>query len=191
MKKIALIIMLVFAQSLFAQLPIKKGTVNISGNLSYMSQETMDPDHNKNVLLLSPQVGYFIIDNLSLNLSVDYSYESSVSDIYGNDYNSTKYGIGPNVRYYFDLNKIKPFLSFGYLFTKKIASNGNSKEYPGQQLLIIGGIDYFITNNIALETNISYRIVVAKEPTYPIDGEHTAYRSYNTILIGVGINIFL
>jgi hypothetical protein len=191
MRKIVLIIILVFSSSLFAQLPIKTGTINISGILSYMNQETLDPDHNKSILLLSPQVGYFIFDNLSLNLSVDYSYESSVSDIYASNYNSTDFGIGPSFRYYFDLNQVKPFLSLGYLFTKKIISNGNSKEYPGQQLAIIGGIDYFITNDIALETNISYRIVVASEPTYPIDGEHSSYKNYNTFLIGVGINIFL
>jgi hypothetical protein len=189
MKKIVLIVMLVVAQSLFAQLPINKGTINISGNLSYMSQETIYPDHNKNILMLNPQIGYFIFDNLSLNLTMDFSYESSGVDIDG--LNTTKYGIGPSVRYYFDLNKIKPFISFGYSFTKKIESNESSISYPGQQISIIGGIDYFITNNIAIETNISYRIVVAKEPTYPIDGEHTAYRSYNTLLIGVGINIFL
>ena len=188
MKKIFLIIFLIVTQFILGQSPTKQGRINLNGNLFYMTQETVDPNNNLDIFLFNPQFGYFIIDNLSVNISIDYTYETFREN------SSTKYGIGPSIRYYFDIEKIKPYLSIGYSYLGKITTSyGYTDKFPSQELLLSGGLDYFITNNVALETIISYRITTVEEQLYSTAEDiYIPYnKKGNTFLIGLGINIFL
>jgi hypothetical protein len=172
--------------SIFAQSPIQKGTINLNGNISFSSQSYGDMDDGRNllllnsddreVLLLNPQVGYFFIDNISLSLSLDYSRYSQ------GGVTNTNWAIGPSIRYYFDLEEIIPFLSISYSYTEEF----NSYDYKviGSQFGITGGSDLFITRNVALETTISYLFNNDRLP-------ESLDQKSNTILIGIGINIFI
>ena len=186
MKKICFIIIIIAHPILFAQSSIRSGTINFSGNFSFMSKKTLDPDNNLICLSFNPQVGYFVINNFSINISLDYSYESF-------DQSSDTYlSIGPQVKYYLPIKKIKPFISFGYLYTETIYSNSSKLKFPGQQAVISGGLDYFITNSAAIETILSYKIVTKEEPYYTVTGDAILPRRIgDTFLIGIGINIFL
>ncbi|MFZ0452750.1 MAG: hypothetical protein WAM24_03305, partial [Ignavibacteriaceae bacterium] len=100
----------------------------------------------------------------------------------------------PSIRYYFDIERIKPYLSIGYSYLGEITTSyGYTDKFPSQELLLSGGLDYFITNNVALETIISYRITTVEEPLYSTaeDIYIPFNKKGNTFLIGLGINIFL
>ena len=192
MLRYVFIIVIIVSKSLLAESPIKNGMINFSGNLSYMNEKTEDPDNYRHHLILNPQFGYFVLNNLSINLSADYSYESFL------DYSITEYGIGPALRYYINFDKVNPFVSVGYLFTEKIDLYESRREFdfPGQSMTISTGIDYFVTNSVALETIVRYRIITKEEPAYTISADspyHEVFssRNYNSFLIGFGINVFL
>lgn len=192
MLRYVLIIVIMVSKSLFAESPIKKGMINFSGSFSYMNEKMEDPDNNRHRLIFNPQIGYFVFPNLSINLSVDYSYESFL------DYNITEYGIGPALRYYISFDKVNPFISIGYLFTEKIDFYESRREFdfPGQSMTISAGVDYFVTSSVALETIVRYRIITKEEPAYTISldspyHEIFSSRNYDSFLIGFGVNVFL
>ncbi len=184
MKSAVLFVFLLLSVSIMAQSPISKGTFNLNGNLSFSSQSYDEGDVNRNVLSLNPQVGYFFYDNISLSLSMNYDRISL------GDASNTNWGIGPNLRYYFDLEKVKPFFSLGYFYTETTTS-GNDNKWKGSQLSFGCGLDYFISKNVALESIVSYNI---NNDTLP-DSYKSLYKSLEQksyiFKIGVGINFFL
>ena len=171
--------------SLFAQSPISKGTITLNGNLYFSSQSYDNSNSSQSILSLNPQFGYFVIDNLSLNLSFDYKRTST-------DGTNTSYGFGPNIRYYFNMENYFPFLSLGYSFTKNIYSE-NDNELSGNQIILGAGITYMITKNVALETLLSYRFDNQKSHlSFPeIDYNMESDIDSKIIMIGVGINFFI
>jgi outer membrane protein len=183
MKSILLLFVLSISISVFAQSPIAKGTIGLNGNLSFSSQSYENSDPSLSILTINPQASYFIVNNISIGLAVNYERKSIGSS-------STNYGIGPSLRYYFSLEKLYPFISLGYSFTKSFNSN-NDDTFNGNQYIITGGISYFLAKNVAIETSVSYKI---DRYTLP-----DSYRSYykdlvlksNIIMVGVGINFYI
>lgn len=184
MKSVTLFFVLFLSVSVMAQSPISKGTINLNGNLSFSSQSFEEGNENRNVLILNPHIGYFFADNISFGLSLSYNRISLGSA------SNTNWGIGPNLRYYFALENVKPFVSIGYLYTETFNSS-NDDKWKGSQFRITGGLDYFITKNVALESTISYNFNNDKLP----DSYKGMYKSLdqksNTFQIGVGINFFI
>lgn len=178
------IIVFLFSISLAAQSSLEKGTFSLNGSLSYSSQSYDGADDSRNILMLNPQAGYFIVENFSLGLSLSYVNYSLGSS------SSTEWGIGPNLRYYLASEKVKPFFSLGYGCTKSSNSSSDDK-WIGTQLILTAGLDYFIVKNVAIETTISYSFNNEKLPD--------SYKSYvksldqksTTFLIGIGFNYFL
>ena len=150
-------LLFLFISISFAQGPITKGTFNLDGTISFSSISYVGADYNVETILLSPQVGYFLVNNFSLGLAVSYqkvSYdENSESD----------WGIGPNIRYYFVLNNINPFLGIGYSYAE---NTRNTSEYKitTDRIIFSGGIDIFVTKSVAIETLLSYMINESKYP---------------------------
>ncbi|MBU0558452.1 MAG: outer membrane beta-barrel protein [Bacteroidota bacterium] len=184
MKSKLLSVFLFLSVSVIAQSPISQGTINLNGNLSFSSQSYEEGDDNRNNLSLNPQVGYFFFDNISFGLSLSYNRISlgSVSN--------TNWGIGPSIRYYFEVEKVKPFVSIGYLYTETFNSS-NDDKWKGNQFNFTGGIDYFITKNVALESTISYNINNDKLPESYKGLYKSLDQKSNTFQVGVGINFFI
>ena len=185
MKVLSLLFFLsIFSFTTFSQTPFSKGTLNINGNLSLSSQtfDNLEADHN--VLTLNPQIGYFFFPNFSFNALFQYNRISN-----GNS-STINWGIGPSVRYYFNTKSIIPFLSLSYLYTESKFSI-NDDNSTGNSFIFAGGLDYFITKNVAVETIVSYSI---NNETFP-DSYRIFFlkldRKSNTFKIGIGINFFL
>lgn len=181
---LSLAIILSFVLSIRAQNPIPSNTVNLSGTASFSSQSYDEGDDNRDVLFLNPQVGYFIIDNLSFGLSVNYERISL------NSYSTADWGVGPFIRYYLNFDKANPFISVGYNYCENenlvVDENTTVNQY-----VFSGGLDYFITDNVALEAILSYRLNNHKLPeAYSVYYKNLEIKS-KTFMIGVGFNIFL
>lgn len=184
MKLRSVFIVFLFSISLLAQTPMEKGTISLNGSLSYSSQSYDGADDSRKILMLNPQAGYFVAENFSLGLSLSYINYSLGSA------SSTEWGIGPSLRYYFPAEKVKPFVSLGYGYTKSSHSS-NDDEWVGTQFIITAGLDYFIVKNVALETTMSYSFNNERLP----DSYKSYYKSLDqkstTFLIGVGLNYFI
>jgi opacity protein-like surface antigen len=167
--------------SVFAQSPISKGTIILNGNLYYSSQSYDNSDISYSTLRINPQVGFFIVDNLALNLDLSYEKIDIGIDI-------SRYGIGPNLRYYFDLEKYFPFISIGYSFTSSSQDGGDYKQ-TGNQYILGAGISYLITKNVAIEASINYKFD-QEDREYPGFFSDETIKS-KIIMLGVGFNFYL
>lgn len=158
---------------IFAQSPINKGVYTINGNISFSSLSSDQMSSSQNVFIFNPQIGYFFIDNLYSALSLNYMHRSYSSTF--QDY----YGIGPALRYYFDAEKIKPFLGLGLIYNKQ--TDNHSMDISYTEWKISGGIDYFVTNNFALEGSLNYSFINYKNQR----------DQYKLFQLGIGVNYFI
>ena len=181
MRNTILFVVFFAAFSLYAQSPTSQGSITLNGNLSFSSQSYEDRNDNRNALLLNPQAGYFFVDNFSVGLSLNFQYLS-----FGNN-DATSWGIGPNLRYYFNTESIKPFVSVSYAYMQG-GIFGSNYDRTGNGFTFAGGLDYFIVKNVAIETTVSYQIENLELP-----GElySNTSKTNTTIQFAVGINFFL
>lgn len=132
-----------------AQTPLSSGTLTIGGSVSYASQSFDKVSDNTSVFNFNPKLGYFFIDNLYSAFSISYDYYSLGKA------SSHAWGVGPVIRYYFGLEKVKPFLGLGFTYYDNFDSGGENK-YTTTEIKSSGGIDYFITDYFALEVSLNY-----------------------------------
>ncbi|NOG96377.1 MAG: hypothetical protein HND52_00250 [Ignavibacteriae bacterium] len=129
----------------------------MDGTISFRSTTYEDRDATYATIQFNPQIGLFITDNFSIGLSINYLNNS----VHNNE--TYEWGIGPNSRYYFNLDKIYPFIGVGYLFSL-LGLSREDENIKSNQLIFTGGIDVFVTKSVAIETLISYMM---KTQTYP------------------------
>ncbi|MHB8339222.1 MAG: hypothetical protein ACYDEE_17540 [Ignavibacteriaceae bacterium] len=191
-----LVIFSLFYNSLlFPQDALKKGIYNLSGSISYSysksTSSSNEPYYNSGIaniketyISMTPSFSYFIMNNLSIGGSISYYYAETEISL-SNTTNpssvfpksiSRNFGIGPSIRYYFSGNIIVPFLGISDFYSKNI----NSKQ-EGNIFTAVGGINYFLSNSVALEPFLSYSL-----STYNKPNENT-----NTFSIGFRINYFI
>ena len=95
------------------------------------------------------------------------------------------YGIGPASRYYLNVEKLKLFLGFSFLYNKQTSSNSSSNEISSTEWKISGGVDFFLTNNFVIETSINYSFI-----NYSFSS--SLYSSDSKIFqLGIGVNYFI
>jgi outer membrane protein len=165
MKKIALsLIVLMSSITIFCQ--TQKGNFVLSGNTSiefinnnikYVYDGQTQGKLKTNSFLFSPSFGYFVIDNLSIGLSSNISFETTKMD--GDKTSSKSFSVLPTTSYYFSLNeKIKPSVRLGIGYASIITkSDGSEKSsYNGIAFGFGGGVSYFINKNISFNLGLSY-----------------------------------
>ena len=150
---------LLFTHISFSQEALKKGVYNLSGNIlySYSSQTYPGGSWDEFGFSIAPGINYFIMDNLMLGGNVSFYYEE-IESSYNNNTIITKginrrYGIGPTLRYYFSLPNISPFIGVEADYWKLVGSDADGKSFTGMI-----GINYFISNNAAIEPYLAYTI---------------------------------
>lgn len=138
------------AFSIFSGKPSTK--VSAEGN-----SETIKADDAVTNIELGVDLGYFVIDNLSVGAKVGVKNAS----IDGNG--STTWMIAPAATYYFNTNTaIRPFVSaeVGYasMSTKSKGKKTTSTTHVGGGLHYgaFGGVAYFLNSNVALTAEVGY-----------------------------------
>jgi len=145
-KSFSIVLLCATASIAHAQSPIKAGTVALGGSINYshnsdeVSSNTgyrngsYSSSYSNNILSLSPEASYFVSDNLSVGLSLNYSIQeisfSSSPNSGGTSYrDATSFRVGPFVRYYKMLTDQFGFtgtLGAGYEHDKQPAQTSNS-----------------------------------------------------------------
>ena len=143
---------------------------------------------------LSPQGGYFVIDNFAMGLRVPLGLQSSTSrtaNPSGGDVESNtltyRAGIGPFLRYYFGKSAIRPFVNGGadYQYSRTREKDDFSERNRIQRqdsYSIFGGagMAYFISQFVGLETQLGY--------TY---FRSTELNKYSRLGLTVGLQIYI
>ncbi len=172
MKKIIIICLLIpiLYLSSFSQVdkPILKGTLLTGGNISFHSEKYKDINPNatyiQNIknLELNSNIGYFIVNQLSTGIKVEYQIDKKEFEylIVPDKYIVKNFLIGPTMRYYIKMGLFaETTFLIGFL-------NSGSEESPAKwrNYSWSSGVGYsiFFNQNIAFEPMIKYKLLHKK-----------------------------
>ena len=143
-----------FAVGAFAQ--FEQGNVRIGGasNLDFSNTKYSGTNYSSNNLSLAVEGGYFFMDNLAVDVDANLTFSKSSSNAVPA---STLFGVGLGARYYLPVNV---FVGAGVdIFNVKYFNN---TEF-GTGVKAKVGYAAFLSDNIALEPSISYRLGLTDE----------------------------
>ncbi|MGE5621362.1 MAG: hypothetical protein ACM3U0_02180 [archaeon] len=165
---------------------INKGLYRISGTvgLSYDKQHEEDSDFSYTMFnaYISPGFSYLFTDNLELGINLSYQYiqqKVEEPDLRWNRetfYSTVMAGVA--ARYYFTNSGIIPFVHSSFLYSAEGFQGSRKTEL--KILNVGGGINYFLSNSVAVEPTINYRFVFGYKDV-----------SVSQLTIGAGINYFI
>lgn len=183
----------------------EKGNFTFSGSstISFSSSklqgefegEEVGDETTVNLFTLTPSVGYFVIDNLSLNVEVGYSSQKQENDI--SEFKTNTLGLFLGGNYFFETGseKFKPFVGLsGGLSSAKTTINfdngfdpqESTDESSGFTYVVRGGLSYFINQNVSVDFLLRYLSANLE------DGDDSDFvvkdRSFG---VGLGFSIFL
>lgn len=163
MKKVLLATLLVGSVSAaFSQANINKGDWMLGGDAGFNSQK--QGDYKTTSFNLSPNVGYFFINNFAGGLRANVS--SSKSEYNSSDVKNTGYELAPFVRYYFlpATQKVNLFADASFGFGQNKYDNGiTESKTKFTNLGIKAGPAIFITPATALEIALGYNSSKVKD----------------------------
>lgn len=149
-----------------------------SGNFTSYKNKIQDNTSTGYYLNLSPNVGYFIVDNFSIGSIVPFYFDNAS----GPNNSNLNYGLAPFFRYYFRKSDkiINPFFqaSYGFIRSKIIAERGynTASEYR-----LRGGTALFLNSSVAFEITVEYNAAIKNVNNF----------QYNNIVAGIGFQIHL
>ena len=161
-----LFLLILLSVSLKAQ--TEKGTLLIGGasdlNLVFQSLESrMDSDFDdltSTSVVLVPQIGYFIIDDLALGARFVLGYNSYEIDN-GDKRRITSFSFSPFVRYFFGEKNIKPYVN-GEIGVGVRNQINDSQYFPDSSTDIFtyrlgGGLAIFLNDKVAFDIGAGYK----------------------------------
>jgi opacity protein-like surface antigen len=151
---------------------LSKGSYSLAGSIQYTSSSMSDNYFSTNVgtLSITPQFTYFVVDHFSLGGFISY-YNITPNISYGS--------FGPLLRYYFYVKDVNPFLEASF-------DVSIGEQYTNVGFGLKGGLEYFLSNSVAVEPSISYSYMTNSLSTnvnYPT--------TTITATVGIGINYFI
>jgi len=205
--KITLLLLFSFLVISTCSAQITRGTVFVGGSGSYSRQAyESNPDPNFSYELstssfnFNPKVGYFIADNITVGLGVNYSRSKSEAKGTGiNEPTDNKYhafGMAPFGRYYKMLGERAGF--FGQLTVSFDSGKEKSGDFTTRKNSSVGagiapGFVFFATPRIGIETTVgSLGYYFYKNKYYDSGQNNPTESTSNQFIAGVeASNIFL
>jgi hypothetical protein len=134
-----------------------QGDTYISGTLNYISNTVSDRDYKYSEFTFSPSVGYFIDDNIALELTL-YVGSNSEIDYLGDDYKYNNFGGGLGAVYFFTPDSKFSFTTGAALayVSSKSEFNGikSDDSYNVFSIGVLPGVSYFVSEAFALKASI-------------------------------------
>ncbi|MBI9037776.1 MAG: outer membrane beta-barrel protein [Bacteroidales bacterium] len=164
--KLLLVLGLFVFSSAFAQ--VEKGNLGIVnsayfGYVSMTSQPIYDGDSDSDEktttqqLSINPVIGYFVIDNLMIGMSVAYTTKKIKYDGEWSDPETSSI-IAVSGDYFFGKNKAKPFLEAAIGYRTLSIGNKDEDAFSGLSFGGGAGLCYFINKNIGANIGFGYLI---------------------------------
>lgn len=191
MRKVVLILLAVFAVGALSA--FNQGTINPGGYVA-ISSEKNDPDDDATTsIVVAPQIGYFVIDNLAVDLLLNVGMASQSGD--GYDYSTTSLGIGLGARYFF-LN-FYGGLGFNYeSFSTKEEVSKVEEKYSASAMYITPKIGYVLplASNVYADLGLNYRMGIGKAKgsleVANVETEWDSDNEYSKLQFMAGLQIF-
>ena len=130
-------------------------------------------DLTENTFKITPNVNYFVINNLAVGLGL--SYENTTAKVRNNETKKNSFIIAPNATYFFPIGgKLAPFVG-----------EDDSQKYRGLTLGAKGGIAYFVNEGAAITGYLGYdyyRLTQKKDNKYE--------QRIGNFGVGIGVALF-
>lgn len=149
---------MLFSISISAQTEKGKWLLGGNSSVSYTSTKTTFEfdgeeagDQDSSIFTINPEVGYFVMDNLSVGLGVGFS-----STKVGESKASTAI-VTPNATYFFEAgDNLKPFVSLGAGLASTSAGDDDSQKSSGLAIRGLGGLAYFVSESVSVNFLVQY-----------------------------------
>ena len=186
MKKLFLFAAVIFASASYAQTEKGNWFAGSDLGLSYTSEtvkEKNDGTEKSNstvsTLKFTPNVNYFVIDNLAVGLGLEYSTTKKESS------DENKFAIAPNATYFFPLSaNLAPFVGAKVGYAMESAGSSDASKYNG---LVFGGkagIAYFVNQGAAITGYVGY-------DNYSLKNKADSKLENQRGILGVGVGVAL
>lgn len=153
-----------------------KGTINPGGTVSFSSAKAHSDADAYTVLAFSPQIGYFVIDNLSADLDL-----SLVSEKQGDD-KASMFAIGIGARYFY--NNFYGGLGLMMMSSSYEDSWGNS-DVSANFLNLKAGYMVPIVENVFVDAGLKYQMGFGE-----YGGDGSGDNESSVLTIGAGLQVF-
>lgn len=173
----------------FAQTEQGKVVLSGSADLSFSSNksqlqydgEAMGDKATTTKFSFTPSVGYFIFDNLALNIGMEFESEKQ------GDMKSNSLIVGPGLRYYFGTSNIKPFLQGDLMFGSSTSEDGEDESTASVMGYDLGaGVAVFLNQHIALDFGLGYA-----SATFTSDEDSKLKFKSEGVVFVAGISVYL
>lgn len=173
----------------------EKGNFMFSGGSSFsftsanaqteFNGEQVGDDLKTSLFTLNPSAGYFVMDNLAVEL--EFAFTSTKTDDGAGDVTTSSLAALPGARYYFDAgDKFKPFVGVnaGIIST----SSGDEDVLKSNGFTFGGkaGVAYFLNENVSLDFLVRY--INSNQKNKADDNLET---KNSNIALGFGFSIFI
>ena len=184
---VAAMTLLLATTTLFAQDALMKGAWDLGGSFSFSSSsgdlyENSDGDALSS-FTFSPDLGYFVIDHLSIGALLSYGSMSQ------GDWKLSSFMFGPGINYYLaQAGPGSPYGHLAYVFGSRSSDYGDDDKYESSNSALQLGVGYLIWLNehVGLDLNLGYSMDSSKE-TSPDEGDAVKGSAFG---LGVGFKIF-
>ena len=161
--------------SAFAQTEAGKIYVGASSDLGFTSAKVDGDNNSSNIFGLDVNGGYFIIDDLSVNAELGFSYSSYDKN------SSNTFSIGVGGRYYLPMK-----VFFGAMFDFSSTGQSYDGKSVGDRRSSMGvtlgaGYAIFVNDNVAIEPMLGYRLGFGDK------AKDLVYNAFG-IIVGFGIH---
>ncbi len=159
--------------------------------------EESDPDKQTSFSLL-PKAGYIVVDGLVIGLDFTFTLSVYKDGEYDDKWTETLIAAGPFVRYYFPVDKVKPYIEASSIFgsfKQKDEYEGETNEYKSSVRSIGGGVGMGIPigDHVTFDIMAGYNSLVYKDSEDNPDNYRYVYGSFGfrfgfVVFIGGGSN---
>jgi hypothetical protein len=185
MKKTFILFIVVLMVGVMTLSAFEKGTKGVGGSISFFSQK----DRSSSITF-GPDLNYFILNNLCLDLSVGYNHAWKNDDT---SQSTDSWNIGFGARYFF----FKRFYGGAGLFYQSFKNNYTDAKYRETEVRFSAGYLFGLAKNVYLDLGVKYikglGNVHQESPAYyePFGTTTLSYKNETSIFQTViGISIF-
>ncbi|MEL6823693.1 MAG: hypothetical protein AAFP70_18195, partial [Calditrichota bacterium] len=159
----------------------KKNSFRLDGQIffKYQNRDLIEPRRRAErfreiIWVVSPGISYFLVDNFSIGLELDYKYEDFD---YGFDFNGVfeRYSVGSTLTKYWRNDRIRPYINLGYQYY--FSTSSNKSQYTGEI-----GMLFLLNNGLGITGSVKYFENDLADNTY--------YKNSRWVLAGIGLQHF-
>ena len=196
MKRILLVVAVVFATVTYAQTGKGNWMVGADLGLSFQSKNVVEKDDQVQYMdqtittfKITPNFNYFVVHNLAVGLGLEYqSTTTKVKPVAGSETKGTTsaFVIAPNAHYYFPIGgNLAPFVGAKVGYAWASAGDNNSDKERGLALGVKGGMAYFVNQGAALTGYVGYDYMNLKNKQ-----DNKAETRIGNFGVGIGVALF-